>query len=487
MSMEEIFGLHMEMEATKELVQKLTGLKFNGMEFRDSQQDDIDALKLAINKQNTIIEALKKKQSQLDVEHLKNLIKQYNQQTVSEMGQNLEKQTSDIKDIPHLKKVVYDVVQQCILFKERISEMALNLEALEKEVTRAQTVQSSAVTLLTKLTGELEVISAQLAEKANMTPPEVDTGPLNDLIDKLKTSTDTLAAAVSDSTNVTPTKEVVLNANDPTKATVHVVMPEVLPENVTVTTEKIVDGPIDVTSPEPQIAVHVEPAPEPAPEPVASVEPTPAVADAIDHVVTTEPSAVDPAASTTIVAASPSADVPASAEVVKDVVDAVAAAPAVSESAAEPVVAAVTAVATAKPEVVTDTKAVTDAIVDAVAAAPAVSEPVAVGEAVAAVTNVIATATDAPVSAETTADVAAAVVTPPPTEAAQTVEAAPVVTDVINTPADQVDVTVQAPTEVVDTAKADANIDIMQTVKDAVTATEVSAAPAINADTPTQQ
>lgn len=150
--------------------------------------------------------------------------------------------------------------------------MSLNLENLEKEVARAQTVQSSAVTLLKNLTNELGRISAELSAKAAQSPPEIDTKPLNDLIDKLKDSTDVLASAVSDSVNVVPVKEVVLNADDTTKPTVSVVMPEVLPENVVVHAETIVDS-VDPASPEPQVNVTVEAAPEvtsPAVEPVVS-------------------------------------------------------------------------------------------------------------------------------------------------------------------------------------------------------------------------
>ena len=73
--------------------------------------------------------------------------------------------------------------------------MSINLETLTAEVTRVQTVQASAVTLLTSLTKELEQISADLAVKS--TEGTNDVAALNELIDKLKVSTDDLATAVA--------------------------------------------------------------------------------------------------------------------------------------------------------------------------------------------------------------------------------------------------------------------------------------------------
>jgi hypothetical protein len=77
---------------------------------------------------------------------------------------------------------------------ERIQQMAINLDALAAEVSNVQTVQASAVALLDSLTKELEKISADLATKSDTS---ADTAALNDLIDKLKVSTDSLAAAVA--------------------------------------------------------------------------------------------------------------------------------------------------------------------------------------------------------------------------------------------------------------------------------------------------
>lgn len=145
------------------------------------------------------------------------------------------------------------------LLKERIARMEIDLSKLAEEVTRAQTVQSSAVVLIQSLAKKFEDVSAELAKKAAEVPPSFDATPLNDLIEKLKGSTSALATAVADSAGVTPMKEVVLNADNPAVPTVVVTMPEVMPEVVTVSAEVVVDK-VDPVSTEPQIAITVEPA-----------------------------------------------------------------------------------------------------------------------------------------------------------------------------------------------------------------------------------
>lgn len=78
--------------------------------------------------------------------------------------------------------------------------MALDFEKLKAQVAETVTAQGSAVTLLHHLTNELQEISAKLAATPPMEP--VDTAPLDELVEKLKTSTDALAAAVVESTGV---------------------------------------------------------------------------------------------------------------------------------------------------------------------------------------------------------------------------------------------------------------------------------------------
>lgn len=137
--------------------------------------------------------------------------------------------------------------------------MNVDLSVLTEEVSRARTVQSSAVALIQNLAKELEAVSAQLAAKAAEVPPSFDPAPLNDLISKLKDSTDTLSNAVANSAGVIPMKEVIMNADNPAVPTVSVTMPEVMPEVVTVTATPLVDA-VDPTSTEPQVAIVVEPA-----------------------------------------------------------------------------------------------------------------------------------------------------------------------------------------------------------------------------------
>lgn len=93
MSMQEMFGFHMELEALKKVLKDITGMKFDGKNLVSGQENEIAIIK------NTLVE-----------------IHNYN-----------------------------------ISLKERIDKMALNIETLEREVARAQTVQSSAVMLLKKL------------------------------------------------------------------------------------------------------------------------------------------------------------------------------------------------------------------------------------------------------------------------------------------------------------------------------------------------
>lgn len=142
---------------------------------------------------------------------------------------------------------------------ERVEKMNIDLTVLTEEVARARTVQSSAVVLIQNLAKELEAVSAQLAAKAAEVPPTFDPAPLNDLIAKLKDSTDGLSQAVASSAGVIPMKEVIMNADNPAVPTVSVTMPEVMPEVVTVTATPIVDT-VDPTSTEPQVAIVVEPA-----------------------------------------------------------------------------------------------------------------------------------------------------------------------------------------------------------------------------------
>lgn len=179
---------------------------------------------------------------------------------------------------------------------EREEKMALDLHELVDEVARVKTVQDSAVKLLHSLADEL---------KANAENPE----EIKRIVGDIKASTDALAGAVADSAGVVPTTSVILHADDVTKPTVEVVMPNVFPEVVEATVEKEVEH-VDPASPEPQYTVVVE---EAAPAVVEAVEATPheVVADPAVNVPTSEGEvatavvATDPGQVDVVVAADP--------------------------------------------------------------------------------------------------------------------------------------------------------------------------------------
>jgi len=188
-------------------------------------------------------------------------------------------ETAEVPEAPSIPKSTLDQLSTLLLrfenlnlniqtLNERINHMALNLDTLTAEVTRAKTVQASAIELITKVAAELEKVSAELA--AHQHEPPVDTSGIDALAADLKASTDALSAAVADSVDVLPTHTVTLNADNPEVPTVEVVLPEVLPEVVEVSVDQVVET-VDPASPEPQIVVTVE---EAAPEVVETVEAT---------------------------------------------------------------------------------------------------------------------------------------------------------------------------------------------------------------------
>lgn len=250
--------------------------------------------------------------------------------------------TQSDKILSHMSNISADVKR----LNKRIREMALDLEALKAEVTRAQTVQASAVVLLKGLASELEAKTAELAAAVAHVVPPVDTSGLDQLTADLKAGTDAFAAAIADSWDKKDTTEVILNADNPEVPTVSVIMPEVLPEAVEVKTEVLVDT-IDPASPEPQVAIVVEPVVE-APAPVelpaeAPVEApaevvAPVEAPVVEDVIKTEEGLVD------VTVTAPAAEVEALAaegvEVMEAVKEAYEAAP---EVTAEPVAPAVEA------------------------------------------------------------------------------------------------------------------------------------------------
>ena len=83
-------------------------------------------------------------------------------------------------DIMNLLKVIHADIH---ILSQRIDDMALDLTALTEEVTRLETVEASAVTLLHTLMDEV------VANKD-------DPAALQALVDRIKASDDALAAAV---------------------------------------------------------------------------------------------------------------------------------------------------------------------------------------------------------------------------------------------------------------------------------------------------
>lgn len=342
---------------------------------------------------------------------------------------------------------------------ERIERMTIDLTKLTEEVTRVQTVQSSAVMLIQKLAKELEDISAQLAAKAAEIPPSFDPAPLNELIDKLKGSTDGLASAVANSAGVTPMKEVILNSNDPTVPTVIVTMPEVVPEVVSVSTEVLVDK-VDPASTEPQVAITVEA----APDSVVITE------DVVTDIIKTDEGQVD------VIVATPTEVVEEMKNINVDVVEEVKTAfEETPEITAAPVVEAAPVDAPAP----TTTEVILNADNPAVPTV-SVTMPEVLPEVVSVSAEVLVDKVD-PASSEP--------------QVAITVEAAPAAevmvdktadVDVIKTDDGQVDVVVSAPAAVVD-EMAKVNVDVVEEVKAAFEAAPEVVAEPVKEEVPASQ
>lgn len=229
-----------------------------------------------------------------------------------------------IQETPLRKEGNANVIEVLDNLLERITNMALNLELLREEVTRAKTVQTSAVELIKKVVGELEAVSAELA--ARESEPPIDTSAIDTLAADLKASTDVLAAAVADSVDVKPVHSVVLNADNPEKATVEVVLPEVLPEVVEATVEPVTEA-VDPTSPDPQVRVVVDEASEAVVDAVSASSPE-VVADpavnipTLDGEISTGVVETDEGESNVTVAVDPATPVTEVVEAVKEAYDA---------------------------------------------------------------------------------------------------------------------------------------------------------------------
>lgn len=186
-----------------------------------------------------------------------------------------------------VKKLTNDIER----LEEKFVDMSDFLKDLKDEVANAKTVQESAIKLLKGLAAEIKTAAHD---------PEA----IKAIAAELKSSTAALAAAVDDSDDVLPSKTVILHADDPTKPTVQVVLPEVLPEVIEAKAEVVVET-VDPASSEPQVVVTVS---EAAPEVVAAVEAAPAevVADPVQNI---EVPAAEPVATEVIETAPEQVDV----------------------------------------------------------------------------------------------------------------------------------------------------------------------------------
>lgn len=91
--------------------------------------------------------------------------------------------------------------------KGRTTEMAVSLHALSEQVDRVTNIQSTAVNVFERMLAEMQTIQADLAAKAAAAENAVDANELQALVDRLKSSTDTLAQAI-----VPPAPEPVVEA-----------------------------------------------------------------------------------------------------------------------------------------------------------------------------------------------------------------------------------------------------------------------------------
>jgi len=83
-----------------------------------------------------------------------------------------------------------------------IQQMAANLSSFMEEINRIMKVQEQAIARIGGLVDDVKNITQQLAEKTLESEKSVDISVINELVEKLKTSTDGLARAVSTETEL---------------------------------------------------------------------------------------------------------------------------------------------------------------------------------------------------------------------------------------------------------------------------------------------
>jgi ABC-type transporter Mla subunit MlaD len=80
---------------------------------------------------------------------------------------------------------------------EEVRKMAVNLTELINQVNRVSEVQAKAAAAIDNLVSEIKTISEQLAQKTQEAENTVDIQTINELIDKLKSSTNSLSNAMT--------------------------------------------------------------------------------------------------------------------------------------------------------------------------------------------------------------------------------------------------------------------------------------------------
>jgi methyl-accepting chemotaxis protein len=87
---------------------------------------------------------------------------------------------------------------------QKVSKMAADLSELIREVDRVSEVQSKAIAEIAGLVSQVQAVTEQLTLKAQEAENSVDIQVINDLVNKLKSSTDSLSGVI---TSKAPTPE----------------------------------------------------------------------------------------------------------------------------------------------------------------------------------------------------------------------------------------------------------------------------------------
>jgi hypothetical protein len=92
------------------------------------------------------------------------------------------------------------LINEIAIMQERVSKMAVSLEALANEIDRVNATQVAAVEMITKLVQEVKTISDELSVKTAQAENTIDPAAYESLVQRLRASTDALASAVAPKT-----------------------------------------------------------------------------------------------------------------------------------------------------------------------------------------------------------------------------------------------------------------------------------------------